>query len=414
MADTARATSSATDGPPAAYVHVGLPKTGTTYLQRWLWDHRAALAEHGLLVPGSYPAQQWHAAIALQGGTFAGHEVRAAADALEAVLAEVAAWPGPAIVSHEMFAAASADQVSELVGRLAPRDVHLVVTLRDLSRVIPATWQERAKNGTTEGWRSFVSGVQRGPGGGHHFWDLQDLPAVLDRWRSVLVPDRLHVVTVPPPPSAAAELLRRFASVVGIPDPLLDPAGGIPPGASNTSLGALQVRVLQSLNDMSRGELDWDDYHRLVKGIVVHDVLSRRPDQQPVALASTDRSWVERQTADAAAAVTDSGAVVVGDLDELTPRAFGGARTAAPEDIAADVALPEAGAVIVDLARMVQQLRGERAAAQRATDQHERRVHDLETAPAGEHLRRARRALLAAHPRLRRFAAMLQPRRQRN
>ena len=34
------------------YVHVGLPKTGTTYLQHMLWESREALAADGVLFPG--------------------------------------------------------------------------------------------------------------------------------------------------------------------------------------------------------------------------------------------------------------------------------------------------------------------------------------------------------------------------
>ena len=34
------------------FLHLGLPKTGTSYLQTILWSHRAELRGAGLLVPG--------------------------------------------------------------------------------------------------------------------------------------------------------------------------------------------------------------------------------------------------------------------------------------------------------------------------------------------------------------------------
>ena len=34
------------------YLHIGAPKTGTTYLQEVLFTNRARLAEHGVLYPG--------------------------------------------------------------------------------------------------------------------------------------------------------------------------------------------------------------------------------------------------------------------------------------------------------------------------------------------------------------------------
>ena len=35
------------------YLHIGLPKTATTYLQRILWAHEDQMRGEGLLLPGS-------------------------------------------------------------------------------------------------------------------------------------------------------------------------------------------------------------------------------------------------------------------------------------------------------------------------------------------------------------------------
>ena len=34
------------------YLHIGLPKTGTTYLQTLMWNNREVLAGQGVLLPG--------------------------------------------------------------------------------------------------------------------------------------------------------------------------------------------------------------------------------------------------------------------------------------------------------------------------------------------------------------------------
>ena len=34
------------------FLHVGAPKSGTTFLQTVLWDNRKRLADNGVLVPG--------------------------------------------------------------------------------------------------------------------------------------------------------------------------------------------------------------------------------------------------------------------------------------------------------------------------------------------------------------------------
>src|SRR5215475_13246602 len=39
-------------GRPRVYLHIGEPKTGTTFVQQAMWANRAQLAAHGVLLPG--------------------------------------------------------------------------------------------------------------------------------------------------------------------------------------------------------------------------------------------------------------------------------------------------------------------------------------------------------------------------
>ena len=48
------------------FLHIGLPKTGTTYLQSVLWGSKAALARDGFLLPGSGHREHLWAALELQ------------------------------------------------------------------------------------------------------------------------------------------------------------------------------------------------------------------------------------------------------------------------------------------------------------------------------------------------------------
>ena len=40
--------------PAVVYLHIGSPKTGTTYIQDVLWANREALEADGVLLPGHY------------------------------------------------------------------------------------------------------------------------------------------------------------------------------------------------------------------------------------------------------------------------------------------------------------------------------------------------------------------------
>jgi hypothetical protein len=336
-----------------AYVHIGLPKTGTTHLQNVLWHNRDRLAGHGILYPGNAQRAHFAAAMDLQGSQLPG-----VPGSWKALVDEVAQWPGKAVVSHELFAWASAEQVAQVVSALAPREVHVIVTLRDFSRIVSATWQERAKNRQVERWPAFLEQVGRGPEGGHAFWRLQDAPAILSRWAREVPPERVHVVTVPPLGADPHLLVRRFGQVVGFSvDDLVDP-----PPKANESLGAVEVALLQRINRASRGRLDWDAYRRLVKQRLVPDTLASRSGQLRVVLPESSRGWVEAETRRTADTVRSLGCDVVGDLDELAPTGFGGdgvRTTSSPDAVPQADVMRAAGDLVVDLLLELERLRGE-------------------------------------------------------
>ena len=51
-----------TDGSRGAFVHVGPPKTGTTYLQSVLWNNRKRLRRNRVLLPGGAKVEHFRAA----------------------------------------------------------------------------------------------------------------------------------------------------------------------------------------------------------------------------------------------------------------------------------------------------------------------------------------------------------------
>ena len=172
------------NGPRKVLVHVGAPKTGTSYVQDVLFSHRDELAAAGLLYPGERFDAHFLAALDLMELTWGGLE-REAVGAWDRLAEEVRAWPGTVILSHEILATASRSQVRRALASLGDGvDVHIVLSARDLVRQIPAEWQENVKHRRALGYREFLDKVtdpQRRGQLASWFWGVQEVPEVLDR-----------------------------------------------------------------------------------------------------------------------------------------------------------------------------------------------------------------------------------------
>lgn len=357
------------------FLHIGAPKTGTTYLQHVLWRNREDLARHGVLYPGDAPHRQWQAALDLLDMRFLGHADPKVPGSWERVVAETRSWQGDTVViSHEMLAWASADRARHAVESLAPAVVHVVYTARDLGRQIPAVWQESIKNKSTQPFERYLHDVQtlreRAEG---EFWGAQDAVAVLRRWSTAVPRDRVHLVTVPPPGSPQNLLWERFAGLLG-----LDPAAYDATGTQqNTSLGAAEATLLRRLNLAVGDDIGFPIYHGVVKHHLAQRVLSGRGNQVRIAVPARLHPWVEKESHALVSDLRHAGYDVVGDLDELLGDVPGDVpgddAPGTVDDIGADRQLDVAVDALVALLRHIE---GQRQA--NATLRH--RVGDLEDA----------------------------------
>ena len=125
--------------------------------------------------------------------------------------AEIDAWPGTALISHEFLAAASAEQAARMVADLAPAEVHLVVTGREPLGLFTASWQESVKNRDTRPLAEY-SLVEAPDSGGIWNWRTLDIGRVLQRWSPAVPAERVHVLPLPPPTAPRHEIWDRFAT----------------------------------------------------------------------------------------------------------------------------------------------------------------------------------------------------------
>ncbi len=322
--------------PVSVVLHVGLPKTGTTYLQRLLADHRDVLRDAGVLYPFLRPGAMFEGAVEVRGSAAKfGLDPAKIAGTWAALCQRARDFDGTTVISHEVLAGATVEQIDAALEPLRDLDLHVVVTARDLGRQATAHWQEEVKLGATMSFADFEreqlrtdTGRDAGPDAGGvrpHFWHAQDFADALRRWGRGLPPERAHLVICPPPDAPRAELWTRYASALGVDPGLLDPLSVT---AANPSLGAPEVALVRAVNAALGERLSPGDRNRLVKREWAEGLLASRDSPRPrtpaelrETLADPTQEWVDEVQA-AGYSVHGNPADLVpvtGEADELPP-----------------------------------------------------------------------------------------------
>jgi hypothetical protein len=307
------------------FLHIGAPKSGTTYLQDRLALNRDVLAAAGLHYLETRTGDHFQAALDLIERPWAGELKRARGQ--WQVLADAARrTSGDVLISHEILAAATREQVVRAFETLGDAEPHLVLTARDLGRQLPAEWQETVKHRSVARFQGFLDRVVAAPrmSSGMWFWRVQSVPDVLTRWAAGLTPAQVHVVTVPPKGAEPGTLWRRFGSVVGI-DPGLELVDS---DLANASLGTAEVAVLRRLNRrLRRAGVSRETYVPLVRDLIAKKVFAAHEDMETAVVPQEYWPFVEEVSEEWREWLDGAGVDVVGDLDELLPQ------WPAPEDL---------------------------------------------------------------------------------
>lgn len=301
-------------------VHVGAPKTGTSFVQDLLFTERDRLRASGVLYSADRFDAHFLAALDLMQLPWGGIEAEAVG-AWDRLAAEVRDWPGTAIVSHEILASASRAQVARAIASLGGEDtdVHVVYSARDLVRQIPAEWQENIKHRREATYAEFLAELRnpaREEPTARWFWAVQEVPDVLDRWGATLPRQNVHLVTVPPPGAPPDQLWRRFAAVIGI-----DPDDFVPDRTrTNASLGVAEAALLRHLN-VRIVDLVWNhNYRPLVRENLVHRNLSEHRVSPKLSVPPDVWTWADELSRRWVAELDARGYDVSGDLADLLPR----------------------------------------------------------------------------------------------
>ncbi len=225
------------------FLHIGLPKTGTTYLQSVLWGSKAALAADGFLLPGRGHREHLWAALELQERPNLEQRHPKAPGTLARLVKAVNRHKGPAVLTHEFMCGAGREQARRLVESLAPAEVHVVITARDTLGMLTSGWAEYVKNGGTKPLAE-MRGDRLG-GQAEFGWRTWDLGGVLRRWAR-------HVPPAAGARAADARRRTRRATSTGATSPAvlgLDPDRyDAPEEPRNPALGVVQIELLRRVN----------------------------------------------------------------------------------------------------------------------------------------------------------------------
>lgn len=315
------------------FVHIGSPKTGTTFLQQVLWGEREKAASQGVHLPLQSMHDHFLASLDVRGlGGRAPHPPESEGAWSRLVNAAIES-EGTALISHELFAAATPAQARNALGWFGVGvETHLVVTARDLVRQVTAEWQEHVKHRSSLSLEEFVRNVlATADERSSWFWRVQDCARLVATWGGSIPASRIHVVTVPPAGATGDLLWERFAGVLG----LRPETFNLGAARSNTSLGREQSEILRRVNEALGDRLPIPGpYPAVAKDKLAHGILAQH-EGAPLRLDRGDAEVLAAESRSIAAALGEAGVDVVGSLDDLVPS----------EDLMAQATDPDAYAV---------------------------------------------------------------------
>jgi len=323
-------------------LHIGPRKTGTTFLQRALVASADELIRRGIQYGATGSHNHVHAAadIAVEAGdatpgTWSGRDGTAYRELVDGVNA----YDGTSIVSAEYLGGLRRGPAARFVRDFAcPIDV--VVTARDLTRVLPSSWQQSIRNGGTLSIEQYTTRVReqrldRDAWEGdprYAFWRSYAYDTLVDRWRNLPGVRSVTVVTVPSGGAEPGLLWHRFAEGTGLPLPADPPE--VPPAQRNTGLSGAQGVLLAAAN--KRAFDDGKDKRAVIRAgrslvgaFAVYDGPAR-PPALPMSMAAEMGEWVAADIA----ALQALNPPIIGSLADLQPYQAAFGDPASPEEVA--------------------------------------------------------------------------------
>lgn len=314
---------------PLLHLHIGPRKSGTTYLQHALVASSESLASVGLTYPRRDVTGELglnHEAALLDAASIEpGHRAAGLRSALSRARTDV-------VLSGEAVAGLAPSGAARLMSYLGVDEVRVIITARDISRVLPSTWQQGVRNGRVASFATFLRDVrekdeerrttpdawQEDPA--QDFWRAHAIADLADRWRECA--SHVTVVTVPTGAADPALLWQRFLASLGVDTtrhPNLASMASVPRHEGVTASEALLLREV--MQQLAQAGLDVEDRGRWARRLV-SEVFQPRPERghrltTPPEVWPLATAWAERDIEHLTALVDNGRIALIGEVEDL-------------------------------------------------------------------------------------------------
>jgi hypothetical protein len=303
--------------PGTRLLHIGPHKTGSTMVQGAFCLGRERLAAERIFYPGKGRQPLTPVLAVTNQPPLLGGIPPKIAYWNDLVRTIQAAGDQRVVLSSEFFDEADDAAARRVVADLGGSCVHVVVTLRPLTSIIPSQWQQYLQNGYSFSYLEWLEGIlsepPRTPTPG--FWRRHRHDELIARWAAVVGPENLTVIVTDE--SDPMMLLRTFESMLGLPAGFLVPQ----PGTVNRSLTLAEAEFVRLLNQEYKRQ-GWPDRKYPVfmrDGAVARMKAARQPapDEQKIVTPAWALERAASIGAEMAGNILARGVRVVGDISTL-------------------------------------------------------------------------------------------------
>jgi len=221
-------------------LHVGIMKSGTTFIQELLSGNRNNLEKHAWSYPGQRLNQQ-HACYSLCGQDIPWVKTPYSTKLGSDLIKKIRIFDGNVLISSEALSTLSDDGISQFLSKIG-QPTKIIFTVRGLTQILPSAWQQYLKGGGRTSFGQFLQRLKEQRKDMSGFWRTYAYGTAIKRWSKYC---DVEVVIVPDKTEDQYLLWKLFCEAANL--PVLDPVEVIAE-KSNLSLTAETAEILLQMN----------------------------------------------------------------------------------------------------------------------------------------------------------------------